>query len=88
MLTRLKVSGFKNLMDVDVSFGPFTCLIGPNGSGKSALLDALAFLGAVASDQTLAEAARTAAGSGARTIPGRGRQPRTTDVFRGRDAGP
>ncbi len=25
MLTRLKVSGFKNLVDADVWFGPFTC---------------------------------------------------------------
>jgi len=28
MLTRLKVSGFKNLVDVDVRFGPFTCIAG------------------------------------------------------------
>jgi len=26
MLTRLKVSGFKNLVDVDVRMGPFTCI--------------------------------------------------------------
>lgn len=34
MLTRLKVSGFKNLVDVDVRFGPFTCIAGANGVGK------------------------------------------------------
>ena len=31
MLTRLRVSGFKNLIDVDVRFGPFTCIAGANG---------------------------------------------------------
>ncbi len=35
MLTRLKVNGFKNLVDVDVRFGPFTCIVGENGAGKS-----------------------------------------------------
>jgi predicted ATPase len=37
MLTRLKVSGFKNLVDVDIRFGPFTCVAGTNGVGKSNL---------------------------------------------------
>ena len=41
MLTRLKVNGFKNLVDVDVRFGPFTCIAGVNGSGKSNLFDAI-----------------------------------------------
>lgn len=41
MLTRLKVSGFKNLVDVDVRFGPFTCVAGANGVGKSNLFDAI-----------------------------------------------
>src|SRR6266496_485469 len=48
MLTRLKVTGFKNLVDVDVQFGPFTCIAGANGVGKSNLLDAIAFLSALA----------------------------------------
>ncbi len=26
MLTRLRISGFKNLVDVDIRFGPFTCI--------------------------------------------------------------
>lgn len=56
MLTRLKVSGFKNLMDVDVRFGPFTCIAGPNGSGKSNLFDAIHFLSALA-DRPLIDAA-------------------------------
>ncbi len=44
MLTRLRVSGFKNLVDVDVRFGPFTCIAGTNGVGKSNLFDAIRFL--------------------------------------------
>ncbi len=28
MLTRLKISGFKKLVDVDVHFGPFNCITG------------------------------------------------------------
>jgi predicted ATPase len=56
MLTRLKVSGFKNLVDVDVHFGPFTCIAGANGVGKSNLLDAIAFLSNLA-ERPLADAA-------------------------------
>ncbi len=56
MLTRLRVSGFKNLVNVDVRFGPFTCIAGANGVGKSNLFDAIAFLGALA-DKPLMEAA-------------------------------
>ena len=56
MLTRLRVSGFKNLVDVDLRFGPFTCVVGPNGAGKSNLFDAIRFLGALA-NRTLMEAA-------------------------------
>jgi energy-coupling factor transporter ATP-binding protein EcfA2 len=48
MLTRLIVSGFKNLVDVDVRFGPFTCVAGANGVGKSNLFDAIKFLSAIA----------------------------------------
>lgn len=48
MLTRLKVSGFKNLVDVDVRFGAFTCIAGANGVGKSNLFDAIRFLSATA----------------------------------------
>lgn len=57
MLTRLQVSGFKNLVDVDVRFGPFTCIAGPNGAGKSNLFDAIHFLSLLAGEKTLLEAA-------------------------------
>lgn len=58
MLTRLKVSGFKNLIDVDVPLGPFTCVAGANGTGKSNLFDAIQFLSALA-DHTLVDAAQS-----------------------------
>lgn len=44
MLTRLQVKGFKNLVNFDIRFGPFTCLAGPNGVGKSNIFDAIHFL--------------------------------------------
>ncbi len=58
MLTRLTVNGFKNLVDVDVHFGPFTCIAGANGVGKSNLFDAIRFLSALA-DLPLLEAAKS-----------------------------
>ena len=56
MITRLKVNGFKNLVDVDVRFGAFTCIAGLNGTGKSNLFDAIHFL-SLLSEKTLIEAA-------------------------------
>ncbi|HLM43422.1 MAG TPA: AAA family ATPase, partial [Myxococcaceae bacterium] len=44
MLTRLKVEGFKSLLNVDIRFGPFTCIAGMNAVGKSNLFDAIRFL--------------------------------------------
>ncbi len=66
MLTRLKVSGFKNLVDVDVRFGPFTCIAGVNGVGKSNLFDAIRFLSALA-DLPLIEAALSVRDEGEKT---------------------
>jgi predicted ATPase len=63
MLTRLKVDGFKNLVDIDVRFGPFTCIAGANGSGKSNLFDAIRFLSALA-DEPLVDAALSLRGDG------------------------
>ncbi len=56
MLTRLKVDGFKNLVNLDVSFGPFTCIAGLNGVGKSNLFDAIRFLSMLANGHTLLDA--------------------------------
>jgi predicted ATPase len=56
MLTRIKISGFKNLQNVDLMFGPFTCIAGGNAVGKSNLFDAIMFLGSLA-EQPLIDAA-------------------------------
>lgn len=56
MLTNIRIKGFKNLKDVSISFGPFTCIAGENGVGKSNLFDALMFLRDL-TDHTIIEAA-------------------------------
>lgn len=66
MITRLKVNGFKNLVDIDVRFGPFTCIAGENGVGKSNLFDAIRFLSALA-DHTFMEAAKSVRDESGRT---------------------
>jgi len=66
MRTRLRVSGFKNLVDINVSFGPFTCIVGSNGVGKSNLLDAVVFLSSLA-DGPLLDAALSVRDQGAKT---------------------
>jgi len=66
MLTRLRISGFKNLVDIDVRFGPFTCIAGANGVGKSNLLDSIGFLSALA-DNTLIDAAMSIRDEGRKT---------------------
>lgn len=66
MLTRFRVSGFKNLLDVDVYFGPFTCIAGANAVGKSNLFDAIHFLSALA-DRPLIDAALSVRDEGGRT---------------------
>src|SRR5271163_4821353 len=66
MLTRLQVSGFKNLVDVEVYFGPFTCIAGANGVGKSNLFDAIAFLSALA-EKPLIDAALCVRDEGGRS---------------------
>ena len=42
MLTRLKISNFKKLDDVDIELGKTVVLIGPNNSGKTSALQELA----------------------------------------------
>lgn len=63
MITRLKVKGFKNLVNVDLRFSEFTCIAGPNGSGKSNLFDAIQFLSLTA-ERTIHEAALGIRGDG------------------------
>ncbi len=65
MLIRLKVNNFKNLDDLDVRFGPFTCIAGANGVGKSNLFDAIGFLAHLA-DKSVTEAALAVRGGTAK----------------------
>lgn len=62
MLTRLEVDGFKNLLDLSVELGPFTCIAGVNGTGKSNLFDAIEFLSLLANGP-LMEAAQEVRGT-------------------------
>ena len=66
MITRLKVHGFKNLLDVDLRLGPFTCIAGANAVGKSNLFDAITFLSLLA-DKPLHEAALRVRSEGQRS---------------------
>jgi predicted ATPase len=66
MLTRLEVQGFKNLLDVQVDFGPFTCIAGANGIGKSNVFDAIEFLSYLASDSLVEASQRVRGASGMR----------------------
>lgn len=61
MLTRLEVDGFKNLLNLEVDLGPFTCIAGVNGAGKSNVFDAIQFLSLLA-DKPFLEAAQEVRG--------------------------
>lgn len=63
MLTRLEVDGFKNLLDVRVDFGPYTCIAGTNAVGKSNVFDAIQLLSFLA-DLPFMEAAQRVRGDG------------------------
>lgn len=58
MITRIRIHGFKSLLNTDLHLGPFTCIAGVNAIGKSNLFDALMFLSRL-SDNTIVEAARS-----------------------------
>jgi predicted ATPase len=57
VLTRLEVDGFKNLFDLKIDFGPYTCIAGPNAVGKSNVFDVIEFLSLIA-DRPFLEAAQ------------------------------
>ena len=65
VLTRLQIDGFKNLREVDLRFGPLTCIAGRNGVGKSNLFDVIALLSDLAS-MPLVKAATRVRGTGGR----------------------
>lgn len=58
MITRIKINGFKSLLNTELYLGPFTCIAGENAAGKSNLFDAIVFLSHLA-DKTILEAAKS-----------------------------
>ncbi|MCK9413821.1 MAG: AAA family ATPase [Prolixibacteraceae bacterium] len=58
MITRIKINGFKSLVQSELYLGPFTCIAGANAIGKSNFFDALSFLSRLA-DKTIIEAAKS-----------------------------
>jgi len=80
MLTRLEVSGFKNLVDFSVDMGPYTCIAGPNGVGKSNIFDAIQFL-SLLTECTINQAALQVRNGGEETGD-------IADLFFNRDVGP
>lgn len=69
MLTRLRVQGFKSLLDVEIFFGPFTCFIGPNAAGKSNIFDAIRFLSLLAKHPIMDAASQLRASGGRPATP-------------------
>ena len=53
MLKRLRVQGFKSLVDVEVQFSSLAVLLGLNATGKSNLLDALRLVASIGTSQTV-----------------------------------
>ncbi len=58
MIIRIKIDGFKSLLNTELYFGPFTCIAGANAIGKSNFFDALSFLSKLA-DNTILYAAKS-----------------------------
>ena len=56
MLKRIKIQGYKSLVDLELNLKPLSVLVGPNASGKSNLLDALQLLSRITTSQTLENA--------------------------------
>ncbi len=59
----MRIDGFKNLVDVELYFGPFTCIAGANSVGKSNLFDAIRFLSEL-TEKTLIDAAKSVRSEG------------------------
>ncbi|GBE51626.1 recombination protein F [bacterium BMS3Bbin14] len=56
MLKRIKIKGYKSLVDLEVRLCPLSVLFGPNAAGKSNFLDALQLLSGLVTSRTLKEA--------------------------------
>jgi len=60
MITRIKINGFKSLLETELFLGPFTCIFGENAVGKSNLFDAITFLSnLVDGNYTILQAAKS-----------------------------
>ncbi|RKU31281.1 recombinase RecF [Candidatus Poribacteria bacterium] len=53
MLKRIRIKGYKSLVDLELKLEALTVLVGPNASGKSNFLDALQLLSRIATCQSL-----------------------------------
>ncbi|MBN1463720.1 MAG: AAA family ATPase [Paludibacteraceae bacterium] len=58
MITRIKIDGFKSLLNTELYLGPFTCIAGANAIGKSNFFDAILFLSHLANN-TILQAAKS-----------------------------
>ena len=56
MLKRIKIQGYKSLVDLELNLKPLSVLVGPNASGKSNFLDALQLLSRMSTCHTLEDA--------------------------------
>ena len=56
MLKRVRIRGYKSLVDVEAKLEPLSVLLGPNAAGKSNFLDALQLLSRLGASKTLKEA--------------------------------
>ncbi len=56
MLNRIRITGYKSLLDVEARIKPLTVLFGPNAAGKSNFLDALQLLSRLGASKTLKDA--------------------------------
>ena len=56
MLKRIKIQGYKSLVNVEVHLNPLSLLFGPNAAGKSNFLDALQLLSRISTSRTLKDA--------------------------------
>lgn len=56
MIKRIKIQGYKSLVDLEINLQPFSLLFGSNASGKSNFLDALQLLSRIITSRTLKEA--------------------------------
>jgi len=59
VLRRIKINGFKSLVDVELELPRLVVLAGPNAAGKSNVLDAIQMLARAGTQRTLADALDT-----------------------------